>query len=589
VSIPDDLRALPQWVIWRTETIDGRPTKVPYSAKTGRKASSTDRETWTSYDVATRALATKNYAGVGFVLTPDDPFTVVDLDHCIDKHGDVEPTARETIKALDSYTESSPSGDGVHVWLKATLPGDKGKKAGDVETYNAKRFMTVTGNHLAGTPETIEARQTELDTLYARVFPKPEPIPPKPRQNTELHLDMADSDVVERARKAVNGGKFERLMAGDFAGYPSQSEADQALCNLLAFWSRDDGQIDRIFRSSGLIRDKWDTRRGESTYGAKTISNALATVTEYYTPRPQKPHVDAEFQDDMATASNQWLARIEALEAQVTRLEEENTRLKAAIAENAKRASLETQALRNKALKPERDTVIALAREVQHAVSTGKVSENESVPIFLDQLAESAGKSPQSVSANLKRLEERGLLKREYVQEMKRETNPETGEVLRKYPVTRLLVNLEKPVTEFLADCATYEPEPEEKQWGGKRIVCPKHPHAGVIITKTVECAECGDVLHREVRDAASYTPPRQDDMATESDDSPPENDPDCGLRTIGTTFDMLEPTRINPEPARNYCSGCGTELRTPDSQANGYCATCRAGGSQWVAAGGDA
>ena len=154
----------------------------------------------------------------------------------------------------------------------------------------------MTGVHLEGTPTTIEDRQAELEALHKEVFGKPQAPPKSPGPSPTLNF--ADSEIIEKARNAQNGNKFDRLMGGGTSEHDGDdNRADLALCSILAFWTQDPGQIDRIFRTSGLYRDKWDSRRGDSTYGHKTIEKALAGMTEFYTPgksqyQPQPPPAD---------------------------------------------------------------------------------------------------------------------------------------------------------------------------------------------------------------------------------------------------------------------------------------------------------
>ncbi len=183
-SAIEELKALPQWVAWRSEPVEGRdkPAKVPYDPKTGRRASSTDPETWGSYEEA-RAYANRTGGGVGFVFTEGDPYCGIDLDGAV-VDGEVQPWAREIVTALDSYTEYSVSGTGLHVLVEAVLPDASRHKGAGVELYDRERFFVFTGQHLDGTPETIEPRQAEIDGLYGELFgsaragrPTAEPIP----------------------------------------------------------------------------------------------------------------------------------------------------------------------------------------------------------------------------------------------------------------------------------------------------------------------------------------------------------------------------------------------------------------------------
>src|SRR5215204_5883940 len=164
------MRDLRQWLCWRSEERDGKPTKVPYSPATGKRADSTVPETWTSYQEAVRACKEEGYGGIGFVFTPKDDLCGVDLDKCLDPAtGEIEPWAWKIIEELDSYTEISPSGTGLHVLVRAALPKGRNRK-GRFEAYDRSRYFSVTGHHLAGTPQTIEGRQEAFHRVVGCAF-----------------------------------------------------------------------------------------------------------------------------------------------------------------------------------------------------------------------------------------------------------------------------------------------------------------------------------------------------------------------------------------------------------------------------------
>jgi primase-polymerase (primpol)-like protein len=142
--IPDELKALAQWVVWRLEERGKELRKVPYSPKTGRGAATTKLATWATFEMAQQVLAKGGYSGLGFVFSKDDPYCGIDLDKCIDENGEVEPWALEIVRRLDSYTEFSPSGHGLHIFVRASLP-EGGRKKGQVEMYDQARYFTVTG------------------------------------------------------------------------------------------------------------------------------------------------------------------------------------------------------------------------------------------------------------------------------------------------------------------------------------------------------------------------------------------------------------------------------------------------------------
>ena len=278
-----DMKGLPQWLCWRIEERDGEPTKVPYDPSTGEKAASTNPKNWTSYADAVSICKKRGYDGVGFVFTAEDDLCGVDLDKCLDPDtGEIEPWAAHIVKELNSYTEISPSGRGVHVLLRGELPTGRNRK-GRFEAYDRGRYFTVTGKHLSGTPQTLENRQEELGSVIRRVFVE---------ESSNGHAtfssplesadnDLSDDEVIRKASVASNGARFSRLWAGDTEGYCSHSEADLALCGMLAFWTGGDAaRIDTLFRRSGLYRKKWD----RENYRNGTVAEALSGRTEFYEP-----------------------------------------------------------------------------------------------------------------------------------------------------------------------------------------------------------------------------------------------------------------------------------------------------------------
>jgi putative DNA primase/helicase len=284
------MRETDQWVVWKLEPSPKDPsklTKVPYSAHDGSNASSTDPKTWATFKQALLFHLDNEWTdGVGMVVCDADDFVGIDLDHCRDPDtGAIEPWAQHVVETVNSYTEVTPSNAGLRIFARGTLP-PSGRKRGDFEIYENGRYLTVTGQHLEGTPLTVETRELEIRRVHREVWPdagKPKPADRPSPQPTNL----ADSELLEKANDAVNGAKFAALWSGSTAGYPSQSEADMALCNLLAFWTGGDaGRMDRLFRASGLIRPKWDERHygGGQTYGDHTIESAIDNATEFYKP-----------------------------------------------------------------------------------------------------------------------------------------------------------------------------------------------------------------------------------------------------------------------------------------------------------------
>jgi hypothetical protein len=305
-NLPAACRILPNWVLWKKvwKEKDQRWTKIPYD-QYNRPASSTASHTWCHLEEAKKALEGGIGQGVGFVFTRKAGITGVDLDHCRDPStGEIDTWAQAIIAQLGSYAEISPSGAGVHILVKGSLPeGVDGKKKllkGDgyrpdaaVEIYSAGRYFTCTGQRLDQYPQSVEDRQDALQAVYEEIFglvngdtgqtgdqTRPDP------NTTAQAGELPDEAIIARMLGSSNADSIERLLNGDISGHGrDDSAADLALCNHLAFYcAKNRLQMDRIFRSSKLMRDKWDERRGGSTYGERTISEAIRGTTEVYQP-----------------------------------------------------------------------------------------------------------------------------------------------------------------------------------------------------------------------------------------------------------------------------------------------------------------
>jgi len=291
-NIPPALRGLPQWVGWRYVERGDKLTKCPINPVNGARADSTDPSTWGTFDQAVAAYQSDSLAGVGFVFTMESGFCGVDLDDSIDPAtGELKPWACRIVDNLNSYTEVSPSGTGVKIFLRASKPGTRCRKAyedGKIEMYDAGRFFTVTTRRLEGASGDVEDRQTDLDALYASVFGEFKPIQPaRAIPSTPSALALGDDEIIKKASSSrKNGQKFSALWAGRWNDYfDSWSEADSSVVFTLAFYTKDATQIDRMFRTSGLMRPKWDETHGAQTYGQMTLDKALAEVTGHYQPR----------------------------------------------------------------------------------------------------------------------------------------------------------------------------------------------------------------------------------------------------------------------------------------------------------------
>jgi len=270
-----ELAGYPNFVVWRYRKVDGQKKKPPFNPNTREPASPTDRTTWGTLERAFQAVAPGHYQGIGFMLS-HSPFSGIDLDHCIEG-GTVQPWAQEIIKAMDTYGEYSPSWNkatrtgGVHLLVEGKPPGSK--KVGNVEVYGEKHYLTLTTNHLPGTPTTINPRQEGLDALYRSVAP---PIEVRPYQNTSGGVGRG-SDLAELPPEAERDQLLQQLLRGDITGYASQSSADFVLIMKLLHWTGDNKVLTRqIFLSAPLgQREKAERRTGATTYIDMTIENVI--------------------------------------------------------------------------------------------------------------------------------------------------------------------------------------------------------------------------------------------------------------------------------------------------------------------------
>ncbi|WP_254810730.1 hypothetical protein [Natronosalvus amylolyticus] len=349
--LPMEMCVREQWICWREEKRNGDTTKIPVDPETGDFASSTDDRTWSDLETALEYAYTGKADGIGFVFTRTDPLVGIDLDKCRNPvTGRPDPEAKEIVQRLDSYTEVSPSGTGYHILIQGDLPDGRNRRGG-IEMYDQSRFFTVTADHVDGTPTSINERQDALEAVHEEFVAEDDTTNDidattngrRDDSSQSQTLGLEDKILLEKARSASNGEKFDQLWRGNTSGYDSQSEADMALSCLLAFWSGGNRlQMDRLFRQSRLIREKWDDvhHADGSTYGEKTLERAIAATDDFYEPTTStvETSVDAAANIDSDTASipegsiaepgSVWINRVyieeknDLLEARIDELEQ---------------------------------------------------------------------------------------------------------------------------------------------------------------------------------------------------------------------------------------------------------------------------
>ena len=285
-EIPPELKAIPNWVCWRAvpdpKSHSGM-SKRPVNPRTGGNAQANNPETWADFPTACSAAQSRGLAGIGFMFS-NTPFFGVDID---DRPLDA-PEVQEMLHNIPSYAELSQSGNGVHILCSGKLPGESfNNRTAGIEMYENGRFFVVTGNrisdqqHITDCTEHVKPYYERYTTKKQKQTQKPKPQQAAPAPG---HLDK--DTVLKKALESKQGSRFGALLSGDISGYNSQSEADIAFCNMLAFWTGRNAELmDAIYRESGLMRDKWDRRQNGSTYGAITIAKACDECQSAYGER----------------------------------------------------------------------------------------------------------------------------------------------------------------------------------------------------------------------------------------------------------------------------------------------------------------
>jgi len=334
VNIPNEIKQMDRWVCFsKREIVLGdnviAPPKAPLNALNGKLARVNDSMTWTSFRTAIRGCAKYGYDGIGFML--GNGVFGVDLDNHADQNGnkpytddEFDDLVHEFVSTLNSYSEHSQSGDGVHIICKGALPNQANNRATGigVEMYDDARYFAMTGNVI--NDENIMYRTDEVYPLWEKYL----------KNNSRLNYNinnnigiaeingkltigegivtnsfissLSDDEIIQKIQSSAQGISFTKLfLNGDLSLYGNDhSAADMGLCCILAFWcNRDNEQIDRIFRRSALMREKWDRKTGNATYGQKTIELAIQNTIETYTPSKKEETINYISETKVATSN----------------------------------------------------------------------------------------------------------------------------------------------------------------------------------------------------------------------------------------------------------------------------------------------
>lgn len=291
VNIPQELKANASFCLWKLEKRQGKPAKVPYNPLNGALAKTNDPSTFAAFGAAMKAYALGGWDGIGFRVS--EGIGAIDIDHCIRDDGSLNDVAASILSFLpDTYFEKSPSGTGLRGFFKLSpdFAYDKtvyyinNRKHG-LEVYlpgTTNRFVTVTGDvyRTGSVSRNDDGLSMVLDNFMKRGN--------SPSTNSAIQpcSYLNDDQVIRHALKSEGGEKFKALFNGKWEDrYESQSDADMALIAILAFWCGNvEEQIDRLFRKSGLMREKWDRKTGDATYGQISIRNCVSTNSIIYQP-----------------------------------------------------------------------------------------------------------------------------------------------------------------------------------------------------------------------------------------------------------------------------------------------------------------
>ncbi|WP_137601180.1 phage/plasmid primase, P4 family [Paucilactobacillus nenjiangensis] len=317
-SVPEELQKLSIWGLFKTEvkptkTDPNHLTKMPISPVDASGLPSNDSSKWFDFETALNALNEMKFNSKGLAMLIQPPYMFIDLDHKENEMNNGTGMVAEFLTAANhSYAETSVSGTGLHIIARGEKHTTRSKNSKfGLEMYTDARFVALTGDSFNGVSTINEVNQDYLDKLTAKYFPEKTPVSNVSTVSIGSELPD-DAELLDKAFNAKNGNDFKELYQGNWEkNYSSQSEADQALANYLAFWTNKDySQMDRLFRQSNLMREKWDEKHGKQTYAAITLNTAMRDVSDTYSKHSTNDNAYniSELLDERTTKDDKPLA-----------------------------------------------------------------------------------------------------------------------------------------------------------------------------------------------------------------------------------------------------------------------------------------
>lgn len=308
-NIPDNLKKEKRWCLYKIISREGKNTKLPIMPNS-KPAKSNDKTTWNSYEDCIAALNRNIGDGLGFML--GDGYIGIDIDKVSDDimaysmDYQARSMTADFLRGISTYAELSPSKTGLHFIGKGKVPGER-KRHKNLEIYDEGRFFTVTGNVIKDKDRShIKPIEQELLPLYQQYMPAMgNQIEHKQASNEQAKRSTKENHFIQRYRQSSNdvlellfekgyfhytGEDLRRIYYGNYESYfTSQSEADFFMLQRLLYYTADLEQAISFMENSGLKREKWYKRRGNTDYIHYIADKAIGSINQFYDWGKEKP------------------------------------------------------------------------------------------------------------------------------------------------------------------------------------------------------------------------------------------------------------------------------------------------------------